>query len=91
MSVYNISKTIVRFFNGKYVEKNIDKMIAIWGGISLCTVAYIYYFHFTKGIDYKVNQKMGQQLGIIQTWVNDPLTYDEINRYQLYCVANAPR
>ena len=52
MSAFNISKFIVKFFNGPYVEKNVDKMIAIWGGLSVCTVGYIYYFHFTKGIDY---------------------------------------
>lgn len=91
MSIFNIPQVAARFFNGPFVKKNVDIMIGLWTGVSLCTVFYIYYFHFTPGVDYKVTEKFGKQYNIVSTYVNEPLNYEEANQYQLYVVANAPR
>jgi hypothetical protein len=86
-----LTDPMIKFYNSKIVHKNAHIFISTFAGLAVFSVVSIYYFHFTKGIDYKQSQKYGKRTLLHSMYVKPPLSYDISNKLSAYYAALSPR
>ena len=79
-----LTKTIVKFFNSKFVEDNSKSMMALWGGVIMLCIGHTYYYHFTNGLDSYSVTRLGKKFNLAAMYILPPMTNEDINTTSLY-------